>query len=124
MSLKIDLNYARGKLQDLPEPASNHSGISGYCQYISDTYEFYSKVIERAGKFLAVLQGFLGEINSSERQLAKQYKDFGIADRKRKENVYGPFQGQVLEFLRVVEQKEKIHGQFLRNMDAIVAKTD
>lgn len=67
MSLKIDLNYARGKLQDLPEPASNHSGISGYCQYISDTYEFYSKVIERAGKFLAVLQGFLGEINSSER---------------------------------------------------------
>lgn len=124
MSLKIDLNYARGKLQDLPEPASNHSGISGYCQYISDTYEFYTKVIEQAGKFLAVLLGFLGEINSSEKQLAKQYKDFAITDRKRKENVYGPFQGQVLEFLRVVEQKEKIHAQFSRNMDAIVAKTD
>jgi hypothetical protein len=124
MSLKIDLNYARTKLQDLPEAASNHSGISGYCQYLTDTYDFYLKVTDKTGKHLGVLQAFLSELSTSEKSLAKQYKDFAIADRKRKENAFGPFQSHIIEFLRIIEQKEKVHSLFIRNMDAILAKTD
>jgi hypothetical protein len=64
------------------------------------------------------------DLNSSEKALAKIYKEFSISDRKKKENIFGPFQGQALEFFRIIEAKEKCHLTFSRNLEAISAKSD
>lgn len=67
---------------------------------------------------------FLNELFVTDRNIIKSYKDFNIAERRRKENQFGPYQGPAFEFFRSLEQKERAHVNLSRFLESMIAKIE
>ena len=70
-SYKIDLQQAKQKVLALAEGAVTHQSMAPFCQYVTDTYEFYVRVTDKWGKYLAALQMFFTDMNISEKNMIK-----------------------------------------------------
>jgi hypothetical protein len=70
-SYKIDLHSARQKLLDLPEGATTHQTMLPYCQYVSDTTDFYTKLSDKWAKYLAALTQFFTDLVTVEKHMSK-----------------------------------------------------
>ncbi|CDW77825.1 gram domain-containing protein [Stylonychia lemnae] len=123
-SYKIDLKFARQKIQDLPEGAINHQQMAPCCQYVSDTAEFYGKVTDKWTKYLTALLQFITEQSQIEKNMSKQFKEIMLSDKKKKELQLGGFQSAVFELLRTAEIKEKNHVNYQRYIETLVGKLE
>ena len=57
-SYKIDLMQAKQKLMDMSDGAINHQSMSPYCQYVTDTHEYYTKLTDRWSKYILSILTF------------------------------------------------------------------
>lgn len=98
--------------------------MAPFCQYVSDTADYYTKVTDKWTKYLGAVLQFFQELNNIEKSINKQFRDANAGDKKRKELTYGGFQSAVFELLRNLEIKEKNHGNFTKFLDISLQKLD
>lgn len=98
--------------------------MTPYCQYVSDTCEFYLKITDKWSRILNALFLFFSEMSANEKNMIRSFKEVGITERRRKEVQYGAFQSASYEYLRTLEIKEKNHINFCRYIDSFVLKVD
>lgn len=108
----------------MSEGQTTHQSVSPYCQFIYDSSEFYSKVSEKWNKYFSSMVQFLTDLSLTEKSIVKQYRDMNLPEKRKPENIYGPFQGSVYEFLRTNDLKERNHITFNKFLEGVLAKID
>lgn len=88
---------------ELAEGQTTHQSVAPFCQYVCDASEFYSKMADKWGKYLACLTQFLSEMSATEKNMVKTYRDLALPERRQKENHFGVLSTPVYEFLRTLE---------------------